>query len=331
MGSAALPAFLCLFSLWLAACEQRSLPKNLPEVAAVFAKPDLARATCNHHSPLNYVLALAHNMQLNALCPYIRSLHSYSPSSRLILFVEMNNPKHHLELLAMHATPIEIQNAAPGYNWMVWRFFAHFYMLDWCHHKMLGVMITDVRDAVIQGPFWHSSEIIRAVQLGYLIFSLESFNGSSWTLGTEKLNKNWIDKCFPDMAPSLYNKPISCAGVTIGCPKEMLNYVGKMLELIAAAPGVCHAAGQGVSGDQAAHNLLLHTGMVKAVGLGNGDSPIFTVPQGLPLESTRLGVVVQRKGDTVFTPSILHQYDRSTNLKQAIMSHWACMPPMTFT
>lgn len=83
--------------------------------------------------------------------------------------------------------------------------------------------------------------------------------------------------------------------------------------------------------DQAAHNVMLHylhpagTLSYTAIGLPNGQSPVYNLLYGFPVVIDTLGVVKVVRGSSVFVPEVVHQVDRSSGLWAALSKLYQCV------
>jgi hypothetical protein len=161
------------------------------------------------------------------------------------------------------------------------------------------VMISDVRDVYFQkDPFGFNYPD------GVCVFMED--NGT--TIGLQKHNRYWIETGFgKEILEEIFNRPISCSGVTIGTSTAMLQYFRNMLSLICSMkniPGL----------DQGIHNYLLYKSMIPTAHQFEDDAgPVSTISQFKPLHKIKIkgGKVRGITGEII---SIVHQYDRHNQL-----------------
>jgi hypothetical protein len=166
------------------------------------------------------------------------------------------------------------------------RFFAYLDYLSTSDASYGNVMLTDVRDVFFQAdPF--------AFDLGG---GLSCFlEDSAETLGTQPHNRKWLQAAFgSDVVAEMSEKPIVCAGLTIGPVELVLRYLEVMADHLLRLPR------QAVGLDQAVHNYVLHKGLVPGARL---------IPNGAGIVST-LGVVPEARVNELLGAAVLHQYDR---------------------
>jgi hypothetical protein len=121
------------------------------------------------------------------------------------------------------------------------------------------------------------------------------------TIAKCPFNSVWIKLGFGEEEFALIqNKPISCAGFTIGTQAWIENYLDMVIECVAVRKQLFAGADQGI------HNWLIHTGNLPCNLHVNEDSPVYTVGY-VPGIFVRNHVVYNRKG---IAPIVVHQFDR---------------------
>ncbi len=172
--------------------------------------------------------------------------------------------------------------------------FAHFqnYLCDNLD-QYSHAMITDIRDVCFQrNPF-------ESPLPGNIVSFLEII-----LLG-DGVNRKWLAEAFGDRVdPTLYDKEVSCAGVTLGTSEAMMRYLDLMLHGLQKVEMMTPVAGV----DQAVHNEILHLNKIDgSVLFGNGNPLCNTMGHGDPLSLDIDSNVLANDGTKV---AILHQFDR---------------------
>jgi hypothetical protein len=181
------------------------------------------------------------------------------------------------------------------------RHFWYFAYLSEHASRYRNVMLSDVRDVLFLGnPF--------DFEIGdHVNCFLEH---ETYRLRDQVNNRGWLVGGFGQSAlDELGDRPISCAGVTIGTSSAVLGYLAtttrQLVELRRQFNGM----------DQGVHNYLLHKGLVPdARLLGNEDGPVLTV--GL-MEHEEAEELVRRRAHEA---KVVHQYDRHPGLADTIQS-----------
>ncbi len=181
--------------------------------------------------------------------------------------------------------------------------FAHFhaYLSD-NRGKYDQVMISDARDVCFQGPPFENLGARPVVTF------LEN-----QMISESKGNLVWLVQTYGDrLPPALLQKPIACAGVTLGSTDGVLDYLTQMLDGMFNTVKMRPVEGT----DQAVHNYLFHLGLLpNSEVMANGNPICRTMGPGDPFDLDAQSRLVSQ-GRLV---SILHQYDRDPGLKE-IMS-----------
>jgi hypothetical protein len=189
------------------------------------------------------------------------------------------------------AAPISVRD--------VRRFFVYYRHLSNRRDTYANVMLTDVRDVLFQGnPF--------DFEIGERLHCF--LEDSRERLATQHHNQKWLRAAFGDEVVSeLGDRPISCAGVTIGSDELVLSYLGVMVEFL------LKLRQQGTGLDQAVHNYVLQKGLVPHARL---------VPNGAGVVAT-LGTVPEHDLNALLDAPVLHQYDRHPVLANALLQRLA--------
>jgi hypothetical protein len=165
-----------------------------------------------------------------------------------------------------------------------------------------AVMLTDTRDVVFQrDPFDFDID-------GRLNCFLEDLR---FTLGSEPVNSGWVVSAFGEGGlERIADRPISCAGVTVGPVDAVVSYLETMVEwLTRVLPNPWHGS------DQAVHNYVIHTNVVSNVRLvPNGQGPVLTM--GLMPQDITDNALVGADGLPI---NVLHQYDRHPSIEELLL------------
>jgi hypothetical protein len=174
------------------------------------------------------------------------------------------------------------------------RFFRYYRHLSKHGGAYANVMLTDVRDVFFQrNPF--------DVEFDELQCFLED---TRETIGTQPHNRKWLQAALGDgILSKLGERPIVCAGVTIGPQRLVVSYLSVMIE------SLLKLRHQSVGLDQAVHNYILHTGLVPEARL---------IPNGSGAVAT-LGIVPREDVYGLLDAPVLHQYDRHPALAETLL------------
>lgn len=240
---------------------------------------------------MNLVLGAVGGYSFAQLAPFVRSLRKVSRVA--CVFLDYGLEPEVVTDLARHEVQVApVEDPAPLREITHDRFRAYAAFLSAHGHRFDRVLFTDVRDVVFQGdPF--------ALDTGP---GLAAF-AESGTIGADPCNAGWIRDVYgPAMLERLREKPILCAGTTLGSVEAALAYTIRM------ARELRERKGSGLWGrDQGMHNALLWTGELEARLLRNG-AGVYTLALVTP-ETIRF----DRDGQVVVegcVPAVLHQYDR---------------------
>jgi hypothetical protein len=174
------------------------------------------------------------------------------------------------------------------------RFFRYYRHLSKHGGAYANVMLTDVRDVFFQrDPF--------DVEFGD---ELQCFlEDTRETIATQPHNRKWVQAAFgSEILSELGDRPIVCAGVTIGPPRLVVSYLSVMVDFL------LKLRHQSVGLDQAVHNYILHRGLVpKASLIPNGNGAVAT-----------LGIVPREDVHGLLDAPVLHQYDRHPALAETL-------------
>jgi hypothetical protein len=177
------------------------------------------------------------------------------------------------------------------------RFFWYFDYLSETVGQYRNVMLTDVRDVFFLGdPF--------DFEIGS---SLHVFLENE-SIGTHRPSRAWLLGAYGrDVFEELSDRPVICAGVTIGAAPAMLEYLGIMVDHLAELKRQFDGMDQGI------HNYMIHNGRVPNVRTaGNEDGPVLTLAMVDADEAWRL--VHERPQPA----KVVHQHDRHPALRDAL-------------
>lgn len=282
-----------------------SSPKSayLGWLAGAFA-PDHARLRL-HDGPDDIVLGYATGYDAAMIAPFVRSLRSVFHGT--VVLVVDDRPDVNA-LLAQYGVEAIYPEATPGWkpHPVMERFAAYARVLE-RFPNAVDVLITDVRDVVFQAePFGPPPRKLEVF--------VEFENG---VLGEHAFNMKYLTALVGDeMASLLKGKPCICIGTVIGPRDEIIRFCRTLL-MLAAIPR--SELGGAFGADQAACNLAVHLGLVKAevkTNFGRVATIGMTPSEALTLRDDQ---VVNPDGSV---SPIVHQHDRHPHLDQAIHALW---------
>jgi len=188
------------------------------------------------------------------------------------------------------AAPLRAANIA--------RHLRYYRFLDHAGGWYDNVMLTDTRDVFFgRDPF--------AFEIGD---SLHCFlEESEYTPGTKPIDRRWLTETYgEEVAAALGDRPVPCAGVTIGSYGAVLAYLSAMVDELVQLRA---------RDDQPVHNSVVHNGLAPRVRLvRNGEGPVLTL--GLMDEAAVSSLLPDRYAEF----NVLHQYDRHPRLAEALLA-----------
>lgn len=259
------------------------------------------------------VLGLARRYKAAQLAPFVLSLRETGYRGRIVFLVaELDDAtESFLRAHGVELVPFDV-DGFPPYHYQNSRFFIYLeYLLDSLLRGAVprSVLMSDVRDVIFQGdPF--------AFDRGRLDVFYEN---EAIAIGECKFNAHFFHKTFgDDILGELAECRISCSGTTIGTAQGTIEYLIEMWNVMMLLSD--RAAG-GLA-DQAAHNLIVHRGLVDGTRVhANGDHVLTLHHIGSEKVSLRAdGRIIGENG--VVCP-IVHQYDRHPALRDAIAARYA--------
>lgn len=167
------------------------------------------------------------------------------------------------------------------------------------------VLITDVRDVLFQtNPF-----------LGDWGDSLHCFlEDSKHSIASNEWNSRWIKSIGGDLLLNQIGScPISCAGVTYGSSKVMLEYFEKMCEYLIDTLDKFDL-------DQGIHNKMIWQNELSSVQLGEcNKSAVLTVGlvEDNSLRYNSEGLLINEDDSLI---AIVHQYDRKKEVQEKLLA-----------
>jgi hypothetical protein len=256
-------------------------------------------------APDDLVLGYATGYDAAQIAPFVRSLRGVFDGP--VALVVDPRPDV-LALLDQHG--VDAVHPEPAAGWephAVMARFAHYSRLLERYPNAVDVLLTDVRDVIFQSePFGPPPRRLEV---------FVEFEGGR--LGEHAFNMKYLSALVgEDLAMTLADKPCICVGTVMGPRDEIARFCRTVL-MLAAIPR--SEIGGAFGADQAACNLAVHMGLVKAevkpnfgrvatLGMSPGESLVF-----------RDGRVFNPDGG--FSP-IVHQHDRHPHLDAAVYAHW---------
>jgi len=167
-----------------------------------------------------------------------------------------------------------------------------------------NVMVADVRDVLFQ------SDPFKWMPLSKVVFSLEDLSDN---IGSCKYNSYWIAETFGrTILSEIGPMPISCCGVTLGDRQHMVEYLRLMNAFI--YPG---RRGPAIGVDTAAHNFILHRGLIPCHCCPNETGPVLTTGK---MKQVRYDGKFYNQDGTC--PAVVHQYDRQQDIQIQVLAQY---------
>jgi hypothetical protein len=245
----------------------------------------------------NLVLGAMVGHDLNATRPFVESLRHTAFDGDIVLFVSHLAPaaldylrRNHCILIDYPFEETRVKISVHSFRFLLFRQFLA------CNKDLYrNVMLTDTRDVLFQkDPFDFDIDDRLCVFL----------EDPSKTIGTCPFNSDWILKKYgrPELS-RLYDREISCSGVTMGSSSQILSYLDALRDHL--LPPVAF-----IGDDQGGHNYLIHNDLIGPLRImRNMNGPVLTMGY-MPYDSILFddrGLVVDGSGGVI---NILHQYDR---------------------
>lgn len=257
-------------------------------------------------APDDLVLGYATGYDAAMIAPFVRSLRAHFDG--LAALVVDDRPDV-LELLADHDIEAVFADTVAGWapHPVMARFAAYARLIDrW--PNAIDVLLTDVRDVIFQaepfGPPPRRLEVFVEYEDG--------------RLGDHAFNMKYLTALVGDeMAGALKDKPCICVGTIMGPRDEVARFCRSLL-MLAAIPR--SEIGGAFGADQAACNLAVHLGLVRASIQDNfGRVATLGMTDGRRLDFID-GRVINPDGGF---SAIVHQHDRHPRLAAAVHAHWS--------
>ena len=267
-------------------------------------RPD-ARAPRVTDAPDDLVLGYATGYDAAQIAPFVRSLRAVF-DGRVALVVD-DRPDV-LALLNDHRVEAFHPDITDGWEpHPVMARFAAFLRLLEHYPRAVDVLLTDVRDVIFQAePFDPAPRRLEVF--------VENEGGS---LGDHAFNMKYLTALVGDeMTATLLDKPCLCIGTVMGPHEEIARFCRTLL-MLAAIPR--SEIGGAFGADQAACNIAVHMGLVKAEvkpNFGRVATLGMSPATGL---SVRGGLIVNPDGSV---SPIVHQHDRHPHLDSAVHDRW---------
>ncbi len=256
-------------------------------------------------APDDLVLGYATGYDAAMIAPFVRSLRAVFDGPVTLVVDDRPDVR---ELLADNGVEAIHPESIPGWepHPVMARFAAYARLIE-RFPNAVDVLLTDVRDVVFQAePFGPPPRRLEVF--------VENEDG---VLGDHAFNMKHLTALVGDeMAASVADKPCICVGTVMGPREEVLRFCRTLL-MLAAIPR--SEIGGAFGADQAACNLAVHLGLVKAEIKDNfGRVATLGMTPGDRL-SFRDGRVINPDGSS---SPIVHQHDRHPHLSKALHEHW---------
>lgn len=258
------------------------------------------------NAPDDLVLGYATGYDAAMIAPFVRSLRAHFDGPAALV---VDDRPDVLELLADHDVEAVFPDATPGWepHPVMSRFAAYVRLIErW--PNAVDVLLTDVRDVIFQAePFGPPPRRLEVF--------VENEQGA---LGDHAFNMKYLTALVgEEMAASLRDKPCICVGTVMGPREEVARFCRSIL-MLAAIPR--SEIGGAFGADQAACNLAVHLGLVRASIQSNyGRVATIGMTSGARLAFTD-GKVMNPDGGF---SAIVHQHDRHPHLSAAVHAFWS--------
>lgn len=262
------------------------------------------------------VLGLVMNYTADQIAPFVLSLRGAGYAGQIVFLTAnlSDETRRFLRGQSVEMIPFEAERYAP-YHPQNARWFAYLeYLLGRLMSGTLprSIFLTDVRDVLFQDDPFSSAH-------GELDVFLEN---AQPLLGQCPVNARWLRTCFGEhVVTELAADPIACSGTVIGTGRGAVSYIIEMWNTMTA---LSDAAARDIS-DQAAHNLIVHRGLVEGLRIHANGGHVLTLHY-----VARDNVVISPDGRILgeggAVSPILHQYDRHPLLKAFAATRYAPAP-----
>jgi hypothetical protein len=244
--------------------------------------------------------------------PFIKSLKSTGYADDLVIFTSDNLSKTtKKKLIQQGATLVEFsptypfiesyaesfENINPAITINNYRFilFLHFLKEAGTHYK--NVMLTDIRDVIFQKPPFEG------VEEGLYLF----LEDPSQTFKNSPLNYNWLeDAAGKELANSVSNEVVSCAGVVLGRTNLIITYLEYIKNKLRFKSKLKWGLDQGIHNTYAYHNKPEHVTLIP-----NNVPMVLTLGACNTYTLNQAGSLTNTDGQIY---AVIHQYDRVEEL-----------------
>lgn len=264
------------------------------------------------------ILGVSIGYDIKILRPFVLSLMEIGFRGETVFFVSDTNAQT-VEFLLDHGIIIEqyethrFMMVAPHLvRWI--RFhehLTHIRNISRTAEQYGRILMVDTRDVFFQGNPFPSEP---GKEISYYL------EDSRWTLGSQSENVVWLKQSLGQKTLSeLADKPISCAGTTIGTFDGVSEYLAQMCSLILKLPAETRCV-PGI--DQPLHNYIVHKNLVSGTEIVENQRHVASLGL-LPQEELTLdenGKWVNADGSV---SNIIHQYDRHECLSEFVINKYA--------
>jgi len=259
------------------------------------------------------VLGTVANYDAGEIAPFLLSLRDTGYVGEVVLLASHlgAGSRDLLDRLAVQTINFDPTRFAP-YHLQNARWFGYLeFFMDRLRkgHLPRQVLFTDVRDVIFQDdPF-------KGRGTGLDVFQ----ENESARLGECPINRYWMRTCFGDhVARELAEFNVSCSGTVMGDGPHALRYLIEMWNVLALLSDKAAAS----IADQAAHNFIVHRGLVDGIRQCSNGGHIYT------LHHVDAADVMIDENGLIRAPGqaacpIIHQYDRHPALAAAVRSRYA--------
>jgi hypothetical protein len=285
----------------------------------------------------NLILSAVHDLEYDALAPFLESLRATGSKARVHLFLSGVSAKSRKKIESLDVTTetfryLHFRTRRPLlWLWPVWKrllasrdakercrmakwvfkfvslrhVLYYDYLLSCPKNDFENVLLVDSRDVYFQrDPF--------SDNLGS---GLHCFlEASTQTIGKCPYNRRMVLSAFgPDILAQMADAPVSCAGATLGDINSILGYLKTMTDLL------CKIEKMTNTNDQGVHNFLIQSQLLPYIHLhDNYSSSVFTAGcEGDDRISLNERDEIVRKDGKAYP--ILHQYDRREEICRKLL------------
>lgn len=235
--------------------------------------------------------------------PFVISARLHHPNDRIVLLCDPEVPdaiRMVMNHLGVELYPITTESHDEGFHMARRRYREYFSFLFGQECGM--VFLSDTRDLFFQGNIFGGF----LPQNDFMAFFEEK---AQHTLGTEPVNRNWIQTLHGDKAlEELADQTVICSGTTLGTRRAMLTYLAYMVAVIES-----HRRFRGSAADQGHHNYVIRKGLLPLSSLIFPQKNAFVYTFGYGATdgySFDAEGLLTTSGSSSFTPASVHQYDR---------------------